>query len=151
MSVPKQHVMTSRVNTSPSVLLLPASATHPVIHSAPGSRLSHDLARPELQITPFLLGTSIDETLHTEEWRGSPGADGSSTMITSECIGERHISGKGIFYVLRDGTVCPTFIDGESTNPSWGTTKIGRSRKRLARVCLYVSTCHPFVHYDPFY
>ncbi|KAJ4377378.1 hypothetical protein N0V83_000203 [Neocucurbitaria cava] len=37
---------------------------------------------------------------------------------------------------LMDGTYCRAIIDGEPVNPSWGITKAGKPRKRLAQACL---------------
>ncbi|KAF2087568.1 hypothetical protein K490DRAFT_12804, partial [Saccharata proteae CBS 121410] len=44
--------------------------------------------------------------------------------------------GEGICYVYEDGSYCRTVIDGEEVNPSWGVTKAGKPRKRLAQACL---------------
>ncbi|KAI4732150.1 hypothetical protein E4T49_00150 [Aureobasidium sp. EXF-10728] len=53
-----------------------------------------------------------------------------------QCVGQRHIPGEGMCYVFKDGSTCPTIIDGEPVNPLWGTTKAGKARKRLAQACL---------------
>lgn len=53
-----------------------------------------------------------------------------------QCVGQRHIPGEGLCYVFKDGSTCPTVIDGEPVNPLWGTTKAGKARKRLAQACL---------------
>ncbi|KAF2734614.1 hypothetical protein EJ04DRAFT_436590 [Polyplosphaeria fusca] len=54
----------------------------------------------------------------------------------SRCVGQREIPGEGICYVYEDGTFCRAIIDGEAVNPSWGITKAGKPRKRLAQACL---------------
>ncbi|OCL09486.1 hypothetical protein AOQ84DRAFT_431293 [Glonium stellatum] len=55
---------------------------------------------------------------------------------TSRCVGQRDISGEGLCYVYEDGSFCRVVIDGEPVNPSWGITKAGKPRKRLAQACL---------------
>ncbi|KAF2179791.1 hypothetical protein K469DRAFT_730426 [Zopfia rhizophila CBS 207.26] len=54
----------------------------------------------------------------------------------SRCVGQRDIPGEGLCYVYEDGTYCRAVIDGEPVNPSWGITKAGKPRKRLAQACL---------------
>jgi len=64
--------------------------------------------------------------------------DGSSRapIRSTRCIGQRDIQGEGLCYVYEDGTFCRAVIDGEPVNPSWGITKAGKPRKRLAQACL---------------
>lgn len=64
--------------------------------------------------------------------------DGSSRapVRASRCVGQRDVPGEGICYVYEDGTYCRAIIDGEPVNPSWGITKAGKPRKRLAQACL---------------
>ena len=38
--------------------------------------------------------------------------------------------------LVGNGTYCRAIIDGEAVNPSWGITKAGKPRKRLAQACL---------------
>ncbi|KAF2742180.1 hypothetical protein M011DRAFT_292853 [Sporormia fimetaria CBS 119925] len=52
------------------------------------------------------------------------------------CLGQREIPGEGLCYVYEDGSYCRAVIDGEPVNPSWGITKAGKPRKRLAQACL---------------
>ena len=52
------------------------------------------------------------------------------------CVGKREIEGEGSCWVFADGTYCRTVVDGEPVNPSWGVTKAGKARKRLAQACL---------------
>jgi len=54
----------------------------------------------------------------------------------SRCVSQRDVPGEGICYVYEDGTYCRAIIDGEPVNPSWGITKAGKPRKRLAQACL---------------
>jgi hypothetical protein len=64
--------------------------------------------------------------------------DGSSRapVRSSRCIGQREMQGEGLCYIYEDGTYCRAIIDGEPVNPSWGITKAGKPRKRLAQACL---------------
>jgi hypothetical protein len=68
----------------------------------------------------------------THRMRNAPPADADSL----QCVSRRHVPGGGMCYVFKDGSTCPTVIDGEPVNPLWGTTKAGKARKRLARACL---------------
>ncbi|KAH6638761.1 hypothetical protein C7974DRAFT_305128 [Boeremia exigua] len=54
----------------------------------------------------------------------------------SRCIAQREMPGEGLCYIYEDGTFCRAVIDGEPVNPSWGITKAGKPRKRLAQACL---------------
>jgi hypothetical protein len=54
----------------------------------------------------------------------------------SRCVAQREIPGEGLCYMYEDGTYCRAIIDGEPVNPSWGITKAGKPRKRLAQACL---------------
>lgn len=54
----------------------------------------------------------------------------------SRCIAQREMPGEGVCYIYEDGTYCRAMIDGEPVNPSWGITKAGKPRKRLAQACL---------------
>ena len=54
----------------------------------------------------------------------------------SRCIAQREMPGEGLCYIYEDGTYCRAVIDGEPVNPSWGITKAGKPRKRLAQACL---------------
>jgi hypothetical protein len=64
--------------------------------------------------------------------------DGSSRapIRSSRCVGQREVPGEGLCYIYEDGTYCRAIIDGEAVNPSWGITKAGKPRKRLAQACL---------------
>ncbi|KAK8173425.1 hypothetical protein IWX90DRAFT_140662 [Phyllosticta citrichinensis] len=54
----------------------------------------------------------------------------------ARCVGQQEIPGEGMCFVYEDGSYCRTMIDGEAVNPSWGVTKAGKPRKRLAQACL---------------
>jgi len=62
---------------------------------------------------------------------------GANGAFNTQIVGQRDIPGEGLCYVFKDGSTCPTVIDGEPVNPLWGTTKAGKARKRLAQACLY--------------
>ncbi|KAL6706238.1 hypothetical protein ACN47E_005973 [Coniothyrium glycines] len=64
--------------------------------------------------------------------------DGSSRAPTrqSQVIERRDIPGEGSCFIYDDGTYVRAIIDGEPVNPSWGITKAGKPRKRLAQACL---------------
>jgi hypothetical protein len=64
--------------------------------------------------------------------------DGTSRapIRSSRCVGQREVPGEGLCYIYEDGTYCRAIIDGEPVNPSWGITKAGKPRKRLAQACL---------------
>lgn len=64
--------------------------------------------------------------------------DGSSRapVRQSRLVGQRDVPGEGLCYIYEDGTYCRAIIDGEPVNPSWGITKAGKPRKRLAQACL---------------
>lgn len=65
-------------------------------------------------------------------------AEGSSRapIRSKHCIGQQEVAGEGLCYVFDDGSYCRVVIDGEPVNPSWGITKAGKPRKRLAQACL---------------
>lgn len=64
--------------------------------------------------------------------------EGSSRapIRTKRCVGQQEFPGEGLCYIFDDGTYCRVVIDGEPVNPSWGVTKAGKPRKRLAQACL---------------
>lgn len=85
---------------------------------------------------------SFSETYHDRNLERRPSLANlgrpsiSATPYGSQCVGQRSIPGEGLCYVFKDGSTCPTVIDGEPVNPLWGTTKAGKARKRLAQACL---------------
>lgn len=50
-------------------------------------------------------------------------------------VGEQIVPGEGLCYVYDDGSYVQKEIDGEPVNASWGVTKAGKPRKRLAIAC----------------
>lgn len=68
--------------------------------------------------------------------RSRAGQPTSTTASAPRLLGQRDVPGQGLCYVYEDGTFCKTIIDGEPVNPSWGVTKAGKPRKRLAQACL---------------
>ncbi|KAF2703459.1 hypothetical protein K504DRAFT_392197 [Pleomassaria siparia CBS 279.74] len=68
--------------------------------------------------------------------RRRPEGISRAPVRASRCVGQREIPGEGLCYMYEDGTYCRAIIDGEPVNPSWGITKAGRPRKRLAQACL---------------
>ncbi|KAJ9639890.1 hypothetical protein H2199_006123 [Coniosporium tulheliwenetii] len=68
--------------------------------------------------------------------RSRTGQSVSTTTSAPRLLGQRDVPGQGLCYVYEDGTFCKTIIDGEPVNPSWGVTKAGKPRKRLAQACL---------------
>lgn len=57
-------------------------------------------------------------------------------LVLPHVVDERYIPGEGICYIYADGSHCPKTIDGEPVNASWGITKAGKPRKRLAQACI---------------
>ncbi|KAN0080804.1 hypothetical protein V8E54_004008 [Elaphomyces granulatus] len=57
-------------------------------------------------------------------------------LILPHVVDERYIPGEGLCYIYADGSHCPKAIDGEPVNASWGITKAGKPRKRLAQACI---------------
>lgn len=94
------------------------------------------MAQPQSQATsPYREDTDGDIARRmnaTQEMRNAP----PPSNYSLQCVGQRHIPGEGMCYVFKDGSTCPTIIDGEPVNPLWGTTKAGKARKRLAQACL---------------
>ncbi len=57
-------------------------------------------------------------------------------VCLSQCIGQHEDPGLGLCHVFENGMCCRVIIDGEPVSPSWGITKAGNPRKRLAQACL---------------
>ncbi|PSN74438.1 hypothetical protein BS50DRAFT_481092 [Corynespora cassiicola Philippines] len=158
--VPPVHRPSHHTNSSDA-----QSATFSTPGSTPGSRQSefsrhgslgrsshHDvpakLYRP--QSTPLALSAPaepaaahtaqqpLDDPMDISKPPGRKRPEGSSRapIRSSRCLGQREIQGEGLCYVYEDGTYCRAIIDGEPVNPSWGITKAGKPRKRLAQACL---------------
>jgi hypothetical protein len=92
--------------------------------------------------TPDLVKAPSNRSLHDEYEDASRPVrrriDGISRapVRASRCIAQREVPGEGLCYMYEDGTYCRVMIDGEAVNPSWGITKAGKPRKRLAQACL---------------
>ncbi|KAF2140385.1 uncharacterized protein K452DRAFT_310127 [Aplosporella prunicola CBS 121167] len=68
--------------------------------------------------------------------RHGPDMSKASLQNASRYVGQQEVPGEGWCYVYDDGSYCKTTVDGEPVNPSWGLTKAGKPRKRLAQACL---------------
>ncbi|KAI9869823.1 MAG: hypothetical protein M1830_005057 [Pleopsidium flavum] len=60
----------------------------------------------------------------------------SEQQYIPRAVREETIPGEGPCYVYEDGSHCRKVIDGETVNASWGVTKAGKPRKRLAIACM---------------
>ncbi len=60
----------------------------------------------------------------------------SITQYVPRAVREEVVPGEGPCYVYEDGSHCRKVIDGETVNASWGVTKAGKPRKRLAVACM---------------
>ncbi|RMZ92732.1 hypothetical protein DV736_g31, partial [Chaetothyriales sp. CBS 134916] len=102
------------------------------VHSPPQPE-----SQPPTQFSSTQPHQAHDENVSSQETSvyGSDYHDGSRTKTV---VREDYISGKGLYYVYDDGSVCPKAINGHIVNPKWGTTKAGKPRKRLGQAC---NTC----------
>lgn len=98
---------------------LPSPSRHQGVptYAATASPPRRSLKRPDL----------VRKRSDRRQWE--PNAAGS------QCVGTQELPGKGLCYVYEDGSTLPAVIDGEQVNPSWGITKAGKPRKRLAQAC----------------
>jgi hypothetical protein len=80
-----------------------------------------------------LNGVSRSPSFHSRVESQSERSGGQRFL---QVVREEHIPGEGICYVYEDGSHCRKFIDGEPVNASWGVTKAGKPRKRLAQACM---------------
>jgi len=108
---------------------LPDQLTHPTQRVDPVELSHSQVASPYRQENDGDIARRLNAT---QGMRNAPPASNYSL----QCVGQRHIPGEGMCYVFKDGSTCPTVIDGEPVNPLWGTTKAGKARKRLAQACL---------------
>lgn len=88
-------------------------------------------------------GSPVMQQIHaTRLERGAP-----APTLPTHVVEERYVPGKGVCYIYADQSHCPKSIDGEPVNPSWGLTKAGKARKRLAQACIPCREkkikCHP--------
>lgn len=88
-------------------------------------------------------GSPMMQQIHAPRLEEGPPASTLPTRV----IEERFVPGKGVCYIYADKSHCPKSIDGEPVNPSWGLTKAGKARKRLAQACISCREkkikCHP--------
>lgn len=108
----------------------------------------HDLAGKSFRPTPAAPESSVAGAAGPSQGfadeLGEPGrpvrrrldVTSRAPVRSSRCIGQREMPGEGLCYIYEDGTYCRAIIDGEPVNPSWGITKAGKPRKRLAQACL---------------
>jgi hypothetical protein len=88
-------------------------------------------------------GSPVMQQIHAARLeRGAP-----VPTLPTQVVEERYVPGKGVCYIYADQSLCPKSIDGEPVNPSWGLTKAGKARKRLAQACIPCREkkikCHP--------
>jgi hypothetical protein len=102
---------------------------------------------PQTSTAPPMTSTSLGSSLTGKGGRDDPmdttrparrrtEAISRAPVRTSRCVGQREIPGEGLCYIYEDGNYIRAVIDGEPVNPSWGITKAGKPRKRLAQACL---------------
>lgn len=143
---PLLHVHTEQQSTTPST---PGSAlsTGSLDHQRHGSSQSlHETAAGKVFRHPSLTSESMttlpSHAVYDEaEDPSRPVRRRIDTLSrapirASRCIAQRDMPGEGLCYIYEDGTYCRAIIDGEPVNPSWGITKAGKPRKRLAQACL---------------
>lgn len=127
----------------PSAVIMEPHRRESFARTSPYDHTGEFLQRSSMASDPMatIAGQSNQDELG--EARGSirKRPDGSSfsfrgALKVPRCIGQREVPGEGICYVYEDGTYCRAIIDGEPVNPSWGITKAGKPRKRLAQACL---------------
>ncbi|KAF2491982.1 hypothetical protein BU16DRAFT_574125 [Lophium mytilinum] len=94
---------------------------------------------PHGSVTPLSIPAPTIESFDVASVQSKRRHDPSSLRAptrSTQCVGQREIPGEGLCYVYEDGSFCRVVIDGEPVNPSWGITKAGKPRKRLAQACL---------------
>lgn len=114
---PSQHESIGSMYRPPSTMSAMSASSDPV-----GARAGHTLQDDPMDIVKPV-------RRRTEGTSRAP-------VRASRCVGRREVPGEGLCYVYEDGSYCRAIIDGEPVNPSWGITKAGKPRKRLAQACL---------------
>ncbi|KAF9691376.1 hypothetical protein EKO04_010681 [Ascochyta lentis] len=144
---PLLHLHTEQQSTTPST---PSSAlsTGSLEHQryAVSTQAPHDTTASSVFRQP---STASESTSTLPSYTGYDEAEDPSRPVrrridalsrapirASRCIAQREMPGEGLCYIYEDGTYCRAVIDGEPVNPSWGITKAGKPRKRLAQACL---------------
>ena len=112
------------------------SFAHPSHHDQTGTSFRPQSTAPDPAIIRSV--QAVQEDLGDASRPIRRRIDGSSRapVRSSRCVGQREMPGEGLCYIYEDGTYCRAIIDGEPVNPSWGITKAGKPRKRLAQACL---------------
>jgi hypothetical protein len=146
----RQPLPTTNTDSQPAACSTPSSAVsvgrvelprrgsfaHPSHHDHTGNafRLQPTVSDPAVSFTNQITLDDFEDTTRPVRRR----IDGSSRapIRSSRCLGQREMQGEGLCYIYEDGTYCRAIIDGEPVNPSWGITKAGKPRKRLAQACL---------------
>ena len=120
----------------------PANAGRLSQHDSVGSVYRPPSAVSGTSATPDMIGTLPGPPLQDDPMdivkpmrRRTEGIS-RAPVRASRCVGQREVPGEGLCYIYEDGTYCRAIIDGEPVNPSWGITKAGKPRKRLAQACL---------------
>jgi hypothetical protein len=140
-------VNTDNPSTSPSTLGSAVGVGPPEMHhrGSFGQLSQHDTANRSFRpssATPDLVRATSSRSLHEDYEEASRPLrrriEGISRapVRASRCVAQREVPGEGLCYIYEDGTYCRVMIDGEAVNPSWGITKAGKPRKRLAQACL---------------
>lgn len=124
-----------------------ATPTHPVAvaggrtHAAPSDSTYQSLRHESISSGASAVSENAslrDDATETSAVRAKRrmGDLSRAPVRAARCIGQQEVPGEGLCYVYEDGSYCRTVIDGEPVNPSWGVTKAGKPRKRLAQACL---------------
>ncbi|KAJ8113501.1 hypothetical protein OPT61_g4383 [Boeremia exigua] len=100
------------------------------------SSMEQRLGRAPDSIIALPSRPSYDEEDPSRPVRRRVDALSRAPIRASRCVAQREMPGEGLCYIYEDGTYCRAVIDGEAVNPSWGITKAGKPRKRLAQACL---------------
>ncbi|KAF3009452.1 hypothetical protein E8E13_001605 [Curvularia kusanoi] len=107
------------------------------MHANPSGSAFQQLSNASETDTALPSRAVYDETEDTSRpVRRRVDALSRAPIRASRCIAQRDMPGEGLCYIYEDGTYCRAVIDGEPVNPSWGITKAGKPRKRLAQACL---------------
>ena len=121
--------------------LPPISQVAPHPHSHRGGELWPLRNAPLHHPRPLPLDTRFHDTSIPVQPSGAaapvqPVQSPQTPPIRPQVVDERYIEGRGLCYIYEDGSYCPKSIDGVPVNASWGITKAGKPRKRLAQACV---------------
>ena len=148
-SYPNQTSVTTRLPLRTTSYPYGASREHEHGNAAYSSyaQRSHSDPSPYQHVQPVHLGQSDESLRYDIEERRRPSnntrsrnrsqhSDSSNAQCVPRAVREEVIPGEGPCYVYEDGSHCRKVIDGETVNASWGVTKAGKPRKRLAVACM---------------